>query len=60
MGSKIDKMSGAVNKAVGKTKQGLGDATDNDDLAAEGAVQEGKGHIQTGIGKAKGAIKGAL
>jgi len=60
MGSKMDKLSGATNKAVGKGKQALGDATDDPDLAAEGAAQEGKGHIQSGIGKVKGAIKGAL
>ncbi len=56
MGEMIDKAKGAVNQAIGKGKEELGRATDNDKLVAEGKVQQIKGAGQ----KVKGAVKGAL
>ena len=56
MGEMIDKAKGAMNKAIGKGKEELGHATDNDKLVAEGKVQQVKGEGQ----KVKGAVKGAL
>jgi uncharacterized protein YjbJ (UPF0337 family) len=59
MGSTTDKVKGAANQTAGKVKQGIGKATDNPDLEAEGHLQEAKGDVQKGIGKAKDAIKKA-
>lgn len=57
MGSTGDKVKGMANEAVGNVKQGVGKATDNDKLRAEGKIQEKKGETQQAIGKAKDAIK---
>lgn len=61
MGELIDKIKGNANELAGKGKQALaGDAetrtAKDDKLAAEGAVQEGKGKGQQFIGKVKGAL----
>ena len=58
--STTDKVKGAVNKTVGKAKQGVGNATDNDRMKGEGVVQEAKGHLQKGKGEAKDAIEKAI
>lgn len=42
MGSTSDKVKGVANEAVGNIKQGVGKATDNDRMRAEGVVQEKK------------------
>ena len=60
MGSTADKVKGATNEAIGKAKQGIGEATGNDRLQGEGVVQEVKGKAQKGIGDAKQAAKDAL
>jgi uncharacterized protein YjbJ (UPF0337 family) len=60
MSSTTDKAKGVTNEAIGKAKQGVGEAIDSDKLKGEGAVQEAKGHIQQGIGKAKDAVKNAV
>jgi len=57
MSSTGDKVKGMANEAVGNVKQGVGKATDNDRLRAEGKVQEKKGEAQQTVGKAKDAIK---
>ena len=59
MGSTTDKIKGHANKAVGKVKQGVGQAVGNDRLRAKGAAQAAKGDVQKTIGKAKVAIKDA-
>lgn len=59
MSSTTDKIKGAANEAVGKAKQGIGDATDNEKMQAEGAAQELKGKAQSTVGDAKGAVKSA-
>lgn len=59
MSSTTDKIKGATNEAIGKAKQGLGDATGSDKLKAEGALQEAKGHGQKAVGDAKDAAKDA-
>ena len=46
MGSTADKAKGLANEAVGNIKQGVGKATDNDKMRAEGVVQEKKGEAQ--------------
>ena len=60
MGSTADKVKGAANEAVGKAKQGIGEATGSDKLQGEGAVQEVKGKGQQALGDAKDATKDAV
>jgi len=59
MGSTADKIKGAANEAVGKAKQGLGEATGSDRMEGEGAAQELKGKGQNAMGDAKQATKDA-
>jgi len=60
MSSTTDKMKGAANEAIGKAKQGVGNAVDSDKLKAEGAIQETKGKMQHAVGTAKEAVKKAV
>jgi uncharacterized protein YjbJ (UPF0337 family) len=60
MGSTTDKIKGATNEAVGKAKQGIGEAVGSDRLQGEGAVQEIKGKGQQALGDAKDATKDAV
>ncbi|MBV4485498.1 CsbD family protein [Pseudomonas sp. SWRI153] len=57
MSSTGDKVKGMANEAVGNVKQGVGKATDNEKLRAEGKVQEKKGEAQQAVGNAKDAVK---
>ncbi|ANJ57864.1 hypothetical protein PS874_04628 [Pseudomonas fluorescens] len=57
MGSTGDKVKGMANEAVGNVKQGVGKATGNDKMRAEGVVQEKKGEAQQAVGKVKDAVK---
>ena len=41
-------------------KQSVGNATGNDNLEAEGAVQKAKGQLQESVGKGKDAVKSAI
>jgi len=59
MGSTTDKIKGATNEAVGKAKQGIGEAVGSDRMQGEGAVQEIKGKGQQALGDAKDAVKDA-
>jgi uncharacterized protein YjbJ (UPF0337 family) len=60
MGSTTDKVKGATNEAIGKAKQGIGEATGSDRLQGEGAIQEAKGKGQQALGDAKEATKDAV
>jgi len=60
MGSTTDKIKGNANEAIGKAKQGIGEATGSDRLQGEGAMQEAKGHVQKAVGNAKEATKEAV
>jgi uncharacterized protein YjbJ (UPF0337 family) len=60
MGSTTDKVKGATNEAVGKAKQGIGEATGSERLEGEGAIQEAKGKGQQALGDAKAATKDAV
>ena len=60
MGSTTDKIKGNANEAIGKAKQGIGEATGSDRLKGEGAVQEIKGKGQKAVGDAKQATKDAV
>jgi len=57
--STTDKIKGLANEAVGNVKQGIGNATGNDKMKADGAAQELKGNAQSTVGDAKGAVKSA-
>ena len=59
MGATSDKIKGATNEAIGKAKQGIGQATGSDRLQGEGVVQEVKGKSQKAIGDAKEAANKA-
>ena len=60
MGATADKVKGATNEAIGKAKQGVGEAIGSDRLQGEGAVQEVKGKGQKALGDAKDATKDAV
>ena len=57
MSSTGDKVKGMANEAAGNIKQGVGKATDNGKLQAEGKAQEIKGEGQQAKGKVKDAVK---
>lgn len=57
MSSTTDKIKGATNEAVGKAKQGIGNATGNDKMKVDGAMQEAKGDMQKAVGNTKDAVK---
>jgi uncharacterized protein YjbJ (UPF0337 family) len=59
MGSTTDKITGTANEAIGKAKQGIGEATGSEKLQGEGAMQELKGKGQKTLGDAKEATKDA-
>ena len=60
MGATTDKVKGAANEAIGKAKQGIGEATGSDQLQGEGVIQEVKGKGQKALGDAKEATKEAI
>ncbi|WP_439401323.1 CsbD family protein [Bradyrhizobium sp. DASA03068] len=60
MGSTTDNIKGAANEAIGKAKQGVGEATGSDRMKGEGVVQEVKGKGQQAMGDAKDAAKDAM
>jgi uncharacterized protein YjbJ (UPF0337 family) len=57
VGSTADKVSGIANEAIGKAKQGIGDAVGSAQLKGEGQAQELKGSAQKASGDAKAAVK---
>ena len=60
MGSTADKVKGATNEAIGKAKQGIGEAAGSEQLQGEGVIQEVKGKGQKAMGDAKEATKEAI
>ena len=60
MGSTADKVKGATNEAIGKAKQGIGEAAGSEQLQGEGVIQEVKGKGQKALGDAKEATKDAI
>ena len=60
MGATADKIKGATNEAIGKAKQGIGEASGSDQLQGEGVIQEVKGKGQKALGDAKQATKEAI
>ena len=60
MGATTDKIKGVANEAIGKAKQGIGEATGSQRLQGEGVIQEVKGKGQQTMGDAKQATKDAV
>ncbi|RVU14385.1 CsbD family protein [Methylobacterium oryzihabitans] len=56
MSSTTDTIKGLANEALGNVKQGIGKATGNDSLVAEGKAQEIKGEAQRTVGEAKDGL----
>ncbi len=50
-------VTGKVDEAKGKAKQGIGKATDDPGLQGEGVVDEAKGKVKQTYGDIKEAIK---
>jgi uncharacterized protein YjbJ (UPF0337 family) len=57
MSSMTDKIKGKANEAMGKGKQGVGEATDDSSLKGEGKLQETKGKGQELKGDVKDSVK---
>jgi uncharacterized protein YjbJ (UPF0337 family) len=57
MGSTTDKVSGVTNEAIGKAKQGIGEAVGSAKLKGEGHAQEVQGQAQKAAGDVKAAVK---
>ena len=60
MGATADKVKGVTNEAIGKAKQGIGEAVGSDRLEGEGVIQEVKGKGQKAVGDVKEATKDAV
>ncbi|GJD92248.1 hypothetical protein BHAOGJBA_5801 [Methylobacterium hispanicum] len=59
MSSTTDKLKGLANEAAGNVKQGIGKATGNEKLQAEGKAQELKGETQRAVGDVKDGVGNA-
>lgn len=55
-----DTIKGAAKDAAGSIKEGIGKATGNDRMAAEGAAERVEGKVQKGVGDLKDAARDAL
>jgi uncharacterized protein YjbJ (UPF0337 family) len=55
-----DQIKGAAKDIAGSTKEGIGKATGNDRMAAEGAAERVEGKMQKGVGSLKDAAREAL
>lgn len=51
-------VTGKIDELKGKTKQGVGNATDDPQLQSEGVVDEVKGKVKQAYGDVKESIKG--
>lgn len=56
MGEFKDKLQGVADKVAGTVKEGVGKATHDEKLEAEGKLQQLKGKGEEVKGKVKGAI----
>lgn len=50
-----DKISAKAEELKGKIKEGLGDATDNEQMEAEGKMEQGKSKFDQGVEDVKDA-----
>ncbi|WP_394618640.1 CsbD family protein [Lentzea sp. JNUCC 0626] len=52
-----DKIDAKADQLKGKVKEGVGAATDDEGLEAEGKGDQVKGHLKEGVEKVKDAFK---
>lgn len=52
-----EKMEAGMDKLKGKVKEGVGEATDNEKLAAEGKLDQAKGAVKDAVADVKDAAK---
>jgi len=52
-----DKLKHSTEKTLGKTKEGLGNATDDRELQAEGKTEQSKSDLKQAVKKVKDAFK---
>ncbi len=55
-----DQIKGSAKDAAGSIKEGVGKATGNNKMAAEGAAERVEGKVQKGVGSLKDAARAAL
>ena len=55
-----NELNGKVDKMKGKSKQALGDVTDNERLHDEGVADEAAGRVEEGFGKARRKVGEAI
>jgi uncharacterized protein YjbJ (UPF0337 family) len=55
-----DRIGGAVDKLKGSVKKGVGEATGDTSMEAEGHADKAKGSVQSGVGKAKDTLRDAV
>lgn len=53
-----DKLDNKAEELKGKVKEGVGDATDNEQWQAEGKADQAKGSLKQAGEKVKDAVKG--
>ncbi|TWP50472.1 CsbD family protein [Lentzea tibetensis] len=52
-----DKFDAKADELKGKVKEGVGEATDDKGLEAEGRTDQAKGHLKESVEKVKDAFK---
>ncbi|HUQ56354.1 CsbD family protein [Lentzea sp.] len=52
-----DKIDAKSDQLKGKVKEGVGGATDDQELQSEGKVDQAKGHLKESVEKVKDAFK---
>jgi uncharacterized protein YjbJ (UPF0337 family) len=55
-----DELNGKVDRLKGKIKEGVGDATNDQDLHDEGVADQAAGNVEEGFGKARRKVGDAL
>lgn len=55
-----NRAKGVIDETIGKAKRAFGDATNREDIRAEGDAQEAKGDAEKLVGKGQGAIKDGI
>ncbi|KAA0569886.1 CsbD family protein [Azospirillum sp. Sh1] len=53
-----DRTEGAMDKAKGSIKKGVGEVTGDEKMKAEGAADKAKGKAESAVGGVKDALKG--
>lgn len=54
-----DRVEGAMDKAKGNVKKGVGELTGDEKMKAEGEADKAKGEVKSSVGGAKDAVRDA-